>query len=339
MPLRNAHSQSVSRHDSEPALSATLWPGPTLVASISTLLLLCFGWGPGGAVASTDAAARTLVLSVKGDRVSATIAQAPLREVLAELARQVPLRLSITGPVAEERVSVSFRHLPLAEGIERILAGRSYALIYASPQAASGVVGRVRIVEIVLLPREGLPANAAPSGPLATERAQAPGEAVSPPRPAGGAPSVPEDLPVDWLRHQSRDAANPAERVAALEALTERSESQEVLPTLTAALADPDATVRAAALALIKDTGDAIPLAPVTEVAVADASPKLRMQALALLAKRAKAEAADPLTRALKDPDPQVRERARALLDKLGIPVAGADASGSDETPSEGERR
>jgi HEAT repeat protein len=90
-------------------------------------------------------------------------------------------------------------------------------------------------------------------------------------------------------------------------------------------------------LALIKDTGEAIPLTPVTQVASADPSPELRMQALALLAKRAKAEAADPLMRALEDPDPQVRERARALLEKLGIPVA--DASGSDETPLEGERR
>jgi hypothetical protein len=311
--------------------------GPTLVASVGTLLLLCFGWGLGGAVASTDAAARTLVLSVEGDRVSATIAQAPLREVLAELARQVPLRLSITGPVAKERVSVSFTNLPLAEGIERILEGRSYVLIYASPQAASGVVGGARIVEIIVLPHEGLPANATPAVPFTTEPAQAPVEAVSPPRPAGGEPPVQEDLPLEWLRHQTREASNPADRVAALEALTERGESQEVLPTLTAALADPDATVRAAALALIKDTGEAIPLTPVTQVASADPSPELRMQALALLAKRAKAEAADPLMRALEDPDPQVRERARALLEKLGIPVA--DASGSDETPLEGERR
>ncbi|MGH2359618.1 MAG: hypothetical protein ACRDGM_03635 [bacterium] len=98
--------------------------GPTLVASVSTLLLLGSCWGLTHGAGPADRASRPVVLSLQGDRLSATIAQAPLREVLAELARQVPLRVSMNGPEAEERVSLSFRNLPLAEGIERILAGR-----------------------------------------------------------------------------------------------------------------------------------------------------------------------------------------------------------------------
>ena len=167
--------------------------GPTLVASVSTLLLLGFCGGLAHGAGPADRASGTVVLSLQGDRLSATIAQAPLREVLAELARQVPLRVSMSGPVAEERVSLSFRNLPLAEGIERILAGKSYALIYAAAPAAPGSPERTRpertrIVEIVVLPHEGPPANATPAVPFATERAQAPGEAVSPPSPAGGEP-------------------------------------------------------------------------------------------------------------------------------------------------------
>ena len=74
-----------------------------------TLALLgcCGGLAQGAGPA--DRASRPVVLSLQGDRLSATIAQAPLREVLAELARQARLRVSMSGPVAEERVSVSFR--------------------------------------------------------------------------------------------------------------------------------------------------------------------------------------------------------------------------------------
>ena len=91
------------------------------------LLLICLG---GVAWAGSDASelTRSLVLSVqcRGETLSVTSEQVPLRAVLAELIRQVPLRVSVTGPVAEELVSVQFSNLPLREGIERILEGKLY---------------------------------------------------------------------------------------------------------------------------------------------------------------------------------------------------------------------
>jgi HEAT repeat protein len=84
---------------------------------------------------------------------------------------------------------------------------------------------------------------------------------------------------------------------------------------LVAQLSDPDEQVRARALETLKDTADDVPVNALTQMAHDDASAERRIQALELLAERVDQKARGPLRRALADPQPAVRERARELIE------------------------
>jgi len=149
---------------------------------------------------------------VADDRLTVQLDQVPLSLVLAEVARQAGLRVSGSDGTGDMRVSASFRDLPLADGLRRLLRDRSYVLVDAP--APPGTPMPRRMGEILVL-THGQPRSAA--------------------QPAGdpGETAVAE-----------RD---PSERIRALQAWVQQRTPEEALDPLTYALVDPDEQVRARA--------------------------------------------------------------------------------------------
>lgn len=220
--------------------------GVRLRALTTSAVQLSLLWGVMANAEPSNTSPRSLVLSVRGDRMSVKIDQVSLREVLAELARQVPLTVYVAGPVAQEPVAMTFRNLPLEEGVKRILEGKQYVLIHDRPNSAKGAHGGGRIVKILVMPRVG-----SPSGIAAIETKIARPPVANPMRqtvtPGDKGPTL------EQLRRQALGAKNPIDRAAALEALSEQGKDEEVLPILATALQDKDPSVREVAQELLND--------------------------------------------------------------------------------------
>lgn len=210
------------------------------------IVLLSLLWGVMASAEPSNTSPRSLVLSVRGNIISVKIDQVSLREVLAELARQVPLTVYVAGPVAEEPVAMTFHNVPLEEGVMRILEGKQYVLIHDRPYSANGAQGRGRIVKILVMPRVGSPSGITPmetkiARPLVTNPVHLP---VTP---------VAKGPKVEQLRRQALEAKDPVDRAEALETLSEQGKGEEVLPILAKALQDKDEIVREIARELLND--------------------------------------------------------------------------------------
>jgi HEAT repeat protein len=171
------------------------------------------------------------VVLVAADRLTVQLDRVPLPLVLAQLAHQAGLQVAGSAAAEGVLVSVSFRDLPLAEGIQRLLGHQPHVLAYARAPAAPGAPGRWRLSEIILL-----------------SKAQPPAE------PAGD-PGIP-----------ALEAPNPQVRIQALEQWAQQHQGDAVDP-LTYALVDPDEQVRARPQALWErmlatPAGTAPPAAP-----------------------------------------------------------------------------
>jgi len=221
--------------------------GIRLGALTTSVILLSLLWGVMASAEPSNASPHSLVLTVRGDRMSVKIDQVSLREVLAELARQVPLTVYVTGPVAEEPVAMTFRNLPFEKGVRQILEGKQYVLIHDRPYSANGAHGEGRIVKILIMPRVGSPSGMAP---MDTKKPR-PSVATNPIRQTGTPGANGPRL--EQLRRQALEAKNPTDRAEALEALSDQGKAAEVLPILATALQDEDPSVRELAKELLND--------------------------------------------------------------------------------------
>jgi HEAT repeat protein len=172
---------------------------------------------PAAADAPDPATPWTLV--VLGDRLTVQLDGVPLREVLAELARQATLHLTIDEAAGNERVSASFHDVPLVDGIDRLLGPHAYALLYAPTSPLDGESELKGIGELIVLAGQDPPADR--EEPRPTEPTQA-----------------------DGLGHP-----DPQVRIAALETRAQQG-PEAAINALAQALVDPDEQVRARALEL-----------------------------------------------------------------------------------------
>ena len=120
---------------------------------LSVLLLA----GCGGDIQPSNYSGR-LVLSVQGERLSAKIEAVPLEIVLAELARQTQVKVSVVESVKGELVSVQLENLPLEQGIRQILHDKDYALGYSDQPATSRGHGGPTVIEIHVVGARSKPA-------------------------------------------------------------------------------------------------------------------------------------------------------------------------------------
>jgi hypothetical protein len=169
----------------------------------------------------------TLSLSIHDDRLTVNIDHAPLAEVLAELARQADLRVSLSESAGKQLISRAFRDLPLEEGVERLLVGHSHAVLYEEASSPPGASGVKKIREIMVLSDE-----AAPSSQLTD-------------RPAAREPNLNTGVDVDAMARVTAalQDPDPGVRLKALEEWAQHPGGYSIDP-LAQALVDPDESVR-----------------------------------------------------------------------------------------------
>lgn len=240
-----------------------------------------------------------IVLSVKAGLLSATINDAPLRQVLDALARQVPLEVYYSDNVAEQKITDTFERLPLEEGIRRVLKDTSHVLSYLEAVPAEDGRAAVRKMEIRI----------ATSDTGSVSSAQ---QAVAPQGDEARARLLEE------LIHKALHGAKPKDRVAALEALKEEFQEGEILPTFVEALKDKDVTVRGLALDLIATAKEPVPMNTVAEIALNTKEDRgLRASAVIFVGGRYFGENKDFLLKAAADPDKGVSHWAKIALKLL----------------------
>ena len=265
------------------------------VMSLGTVTAAAPVW----AAAPTPAA----TLTFEDGRLSGRLDAVPFEQALAAVAQVLPGRITVTGRVGSEPVTIALHETTIASALRQLLRGRSYIVTEAADSADPGVRSAVEIV--VLGERDDTPGRERRD--LARTHADPLSHAEAPVR---RSPPRPESE----LRHIARSGATAAERRGALTALAHRMPGRDSAALLAAALEDPDEQVRAAALRHLAARADAPPAAALARVAREDTSPHLRRRALEALALAQSAESERELHRALTDPDPGVRQRAESLL-------------------------
>lgn len=89
-------------------------------------------------VSTASPASATLpdTLTLDNGKLSAHISEAPLAQVLEEFSRITGIAIRwLNGKNVTETVSVAFAHLPLSQGLQKILAKHDFMLFYSSPSA------------------------------------------------------------------------------------------------------------------------------------------------------------------------------------------------------------
>jgi hypothetical protein len=207
----------------------------------AVLLLLSLFWIAPAAAQVGSRESPAWVLSVREGRLTADINRIPLRLVLEALARQVPLRVSVSAEWRDHLVTAHFRALALDEAVARLLAGYSYAIIYAPAPHAVGTAATRQIGELLVFEKAPA-ARVAGSEPsdLTSHTGTGPGQ---------GQEATLLDTTPEWtaaLRHPDK-----AVRLEALQRWAAQGAATPLDP-LTHALVDPDESVRARAQELVE---------------------------------------------------------------------------------------
>ena len=263
-------------------------------------LLLLLGSSPGQAVAGA------LTVEVAAGTLSVDAVDVPLGDVLVAIGQRAKARILIESvledPVGKERVTASFKKIPMDDGLRRLLKNRNFVLGFGATgvdEIRVYVDGKTGFRDLMAKSRE--PA----------ERS----------RPAKARPDpAPEDrAKLAQSRHLMLTSPDPTARLEALEALSETEDTAYLLESVTQALGrERDAKVLEELINTVREHGP-IPLAPLRALVTSDRDGSARAQALELLAEYAEG---DQGTRALlerlsrSDPSEQVRETASSLLAK-----------------------
>ena len=240
----------------------------------------------------------------EGERLTLSVDDFPLVELLASVSRQTGIVFTLQGDASRVRVSDSFQNLELGRALQRVLSAHSYMLI------DHGAFLSPRHIGLILLAST-------------SSRAKNTVLEIGP----NVADATLSDETAELLLNRAVSSASAAERAAATEALayhraSDASDIGYVDQVLEQMLSDPDENVRGQALESLKDTADQLPFATLAQMVREDRSTKRRIQALELLVERAEnGEAGDPLRSALNDPEPAVSNRARELVEDLHIPL------------------
>ena len=213
----------------------------SLICLIQTLVVLLGCLEAGGE--TENPLTHRLIISAQEGRLTVQIHRVPLREVLAELAETVPLKVTIKENAGEDLVSALFIDLPLEEGIERLLQGQEYALLYKRSATPFGPSESSRLAEIVVLPKGSRSASQA-----VTQTNEPPSFEEANPK----APKAEEQVRFDDLRGRALEAADPEDRIDALMELADEHNDRS-LPILATAIRDDDSKVRATAITLLAE--------------------------------------------------------------------------------------
>ncbi|MDO8430805.1 MAG: HEAT repeat domain-containing protein [Candidatus Binatus sp.] len=304
-------------------------------------LLILFFFLP--AIVEAASADKSFSVRWQQNRLSVVANGAPLRDVLAEVARQTGLE--VTGIKALKRESRGqFSDLLLRDAVKKLLGNVNYAIL----ENGAGANGDEHLVVMVLgdsapssaressvidkssdekpLPKRPLTPDeyavaeadnlheAADRGDLgALRRAAAKGDPVA----QSVALQLLSSKDPDHAKRLAIAAATSTDldrRLSGLQVLAD-IDAPDSTATLGAALKDPALAVRQAALTGLVSQTEPQTVALMVE-ATRDRDPSIRLQALEFLSQRG-ADGEAGLTQALGSPDSEVQSRARELLDQM----------------------
>lgn len=249
-------------------------------------------------------------------RVSADLSGVPLTQVIEAISLQADVQASVPDSVGKTEVWVKFESISLDQAVGRILKGQSYLLLHAPDRR-----GRDRIVEIRII-GEGGESNRSFSG--TANHGQFREDRLLPSVIEGDAITAldsanPEDLQA--VVQASLEAAEPDDRVSAIQDLVRRADElgggTAVVPMLEQAARDSVPMVREVALESLDQFKGNDSVFIMIQMALQDQSPDIRGHAMQIVVDRDPELAADMLTQAINDPDPDVSELARDLLGSL----------------------
>ncbi len=257
-----------------------------LAFGVATLLLLC-------PLAVGEAA---IQVQLEGDRLTLNVENAPLQDVLKAVADAGRFSLYLKAPLTD-RVSAQFNRRPLLDALEWLLRDQNMLIRYSRDR------GVLRIEEVQVLASSTPPRRAE-----AGERREASG--LNPP---GVRAKTLEELML------SPDAP-ASERIDAATAMADTPRAEAGQAVLVDILrTHKSAEVRMDALGGLT-AFETIPVEPVSTAALRDPDPSVRLRALTLLGDMAETnpQARTALERvASQDADSEVRETAKGFLEDL----------------------
>jgi len=297
--------------------------GPMTACLLLDLALVCTGGN--SRAHAFDRLHRDDTVEIKDGLLTVRVASSPASLVLDIIERHsgVAIRSNVA---IDERVTASFRDVPLAEGLTRILKNRSVVFIYSNDVSDDS---HPRLVEVHIYPGSAARPDvvAAFRPPLADIREHGVGDrgpdgpGVRSWRDGGDQPDQGASGGVA-VRHLGQVLAHdeePAERARAAKALA-RIGDDEAITRLAASIAsDPDTSVREAAVASLGKTWSEPAVAPLAQVLLDNQRLFVREAAARALGETWSEEAVGALASALStDSRQSVRETAAEALGKIG---------------------
>jgi hypothetical protein len=124
----------------------------SLLVALFFLLVPCTGtWaqgkGPQVEAPSPKGAAKGIEVVVQHGRLTVSLQEADLGEVLAQIGKQAEIRIS-SGPSSGKKVSARFASIELEEGLRRLLrlASLSHIFLYANGPGGTLTIAEVRVL-------------------------------------------------------------------------------------------------------------------------------------------------------------------------------------------------
>jgi HEAT repeats len=245
----------------------------------------------------------SVLVTTEDGRVSLDVREAPLRRVLDEIGDRTGVRVRLDdagqAKIADEIVTIQMESVPVETALRRLLRDKDLVLVYAPNRLAEAhVYGR----------STGRPAAEPP-----------PAASVG----SGPAAAAESRDTLARLREQALTNTDVNARAQALEGLAAQPDQRAVRDVVLEVL-DRESDPRLLQRALdIVGPDRTIPLEPLVKLAASSPAPEVRIKALTQLVEHA---TRDPRVRqtletaAAGDPEPNVRDAARTLLQRVAAP-------------------
>ena len=253
--------------------------------------------------AAQPTATSSIKVKVEQGRLTLSVRDAPLAEVLQAIGEQAGIDIKIRGDLTA-RITNSFTDIPLEEGIRQLLRGQSFALSYGP---STSDAKRSSLIEISVIARS----RVEPAGTVG--KVSTPSEARDKLQRIRALARRKDAEAIGELSSLAASDPSPSVRRQAVSALG-GLRTQEALAPLTRALADQSSSVRIQALRGIKNLKGTEAIKDLRVTVANDPDPTVRRQAVRLLSEIQSPEVPGLLKGAVADYDAAVSQEAKQAV-------------------------